>query len=125
MPHLTLEYTSNLSEKGDFRFLFRAFHYLLTEILSTELGTCKSRAVCFDDYYVGGGEDNAFVHVNLGILSGRSEEQLKTISRSIVLVLKKHFNDFIVRKKINLQISIEIRELKNYFKYTDINNLLF
>jgi 5-carboxymethyl-2-hydroxymuconate isomerase len=74
MPHIILEYSSNVVEP-DFSRLFKECHELLTGKLPTEMKNCKSRAVKCVNYYVGDGNaDNGFVHVTLKIMPGRERD---------------------------------------------------
>lgn len=109
MPHLILEYSANVSEP-DFCGFFRECHQLLTNALPTELKTCKSRAIKYQDFYVGDGDaHNAFVHLTLKIMPGRSMKVLQTVSQALLELLKKYFSESF--KRGNLKISIEINEL--------------
>lgn len=117
MPHLTLELSSNIEEKNILS-LFKYCHSILSKMLPTEIHSCKSRSIVYDTYYIGDGKpNNAFVHLTVKIMPGRSPSTLKELSESIMNLLKNHFNESL--KKLNLQITLEIIELqKTYFKIT-------
>lgn len=44
MPHLTLEYSSNIKVDSDFATLFQALHNALVETCGVSIEHCKSRA---------------------------------------------------------------------------------
>lgn len=117
MPQLILEYSANVFEKNNSPELFKKLHLLLTEMLPTQLASCKSRAIEYNTYCVGDGNvDNAFVHINLKVLSGRSVDTLQNTGNKIIEILKNHFSESM--QKLNLQMSVEISELaKTYFKF--------
>jgi len=118
MPQLTLEFSSNLLEKNNLTNLFKQCHTILSETLPTQLSSCKSRAIKCKRYVVGDGHpDNAFVHINLKVLPGRTLEKRNILGEKIMETLKQFFSDSI--NKLNLQITLEIMELQpTYFKFT-------
>jgi 5-carboxymethyl-2-hydroxymuconate isomerase len=116
MPQLQLDFSSNIIEKNNFSNLFRECHSLLEKMLPTDINNCKSRAIECKDFYLGdGNEANAFVHLLLKIMPGRSMDVLENIGEMLQEILKNHFSHSL--KKLNLQITLEIMELeKTYFK---------
>ncbi len=116
MPHLILEYSENIIEEMEFSALFKQCHDLLVERLSTALKSCKSRAYLCEDYYVGDGNaNNAFVHLTVKVMAGRSKELLNSTAESLLEILKIYFSESI--QKLNLELSIEMTELHDpYFK---------
>lgn len=116
MPHVILEYSGNLIENIEFQALFKECHELLVKHLSTSIQNCKSRAYLCKNYYVGdGNSNNAFVHVTLKIMPGRSKELLNYTGETLLTLFKKYFSESI--QKLNLELSLEIVELQGpYFK---------
>ena len=116
MPHFILEHSSNLLEKSSLPDLFTKLHKLLAEALPADINACKSRAYECDTFKVGSGDPNgAFVHMNLKILSGRSEGKLQKVGYEIMQVLESTFEQS--KEKLQLKISLEISELPaTYFK---------
>lgn len=116
MPHLVLEYSDNVLEKEDLTSLFAKCHVLLAKTLPTEISSCKSRAIVCNTFYLAEGhEKNAFVHVTLKIMSGRSRETLNNTGHLLLDLLKSYFSESI--RKLHLQISLEIDALPEaYFK---------
>ena len=121
MPQLILEYTENVLEKTNLSLLFKKCHEILTEKLPADLGSCKSRAIEQNDYYIGDGRsENAFVSLHIKVMAGRSLETLNEVAQSIMRVLKQHFDGSL--KQLNLQITLELQELSHsmYFKVASV-----
>ena len=116
MPQLILEYSSNVIEKNNLNNLFQECHSLLEKMLPTDISSCKSRSIERQNYYVGNGEpNNAFVHISLKIMPGRTPDTLKDIGDNIMAILKRYFEKSF--ENLNLQVTLEIMELqKTYFK---------
>lgn len=118
MPHLILEYSNNISEKPEFTALFRTLHTLLETQLPTALSNCKSRAIQHSQYHVGNGDpQNAFIHLEVKVLPGRTPEHLEKIGTQLFETLKAHFVNSTAQK--NLQLTVELTTLSRcYFKLT-------
>lgn len=117
MPQLILEYSDNVLEKNDLFHLLKKINLFLAESLPAELSSCKSRAIKWDTYCIGDGSmDNAFVHINLKVMSGRDVEKLTNVGHGMIEILKKYF--YQSAQHLKLQITIEIAELQTtYLKY--------
>ncbi len=115
MPHLVLEYSSNLVEKKSLSDLFKKCHDLLAEKLPTERKSCISKAIECQQYYIGEGQsDLAFIHVTLKVKAGRTFEVLKQTAEALLAAIKMHCNASV--KQLNLKATVEIIELqKTYF----------
>lgn len=105
MPHLLMEYTDNLDirPKETLRVLNRVL------IASGEFGdnyNIKSRARCLRDYCVGDDEGDAFVHLTLSLLSGRSMAVRAALAENLVAVLKP-----LLHTDARMQITVEVREM--------------
>ena len=88
MPHLTLEYTSNLSDLDPKRILIALNHALVASGQFEEFDI-KSRALPLDTFLVGTSDERrAFVHVKLALLSGRSAQTKSDLSGAMLRVLR-------------------------------------
>ncbi len=117
MPHLVLEYSNNIKEKGFFKPLFSQLHQILVGVCSASLESCKSRAVAHENYYIGDGNSkNAFVHLEVRLADGRSLSVREETGRQMLKILSEHFSKSL--KELNLQITIESKEFPRnlYFK---------
>lgn len=116
MPHLILECSDNIIEKGP--QLLNILHdcqRLLVENLPTSLDSCKSRIFRHQEYLLGNGNiKNAFVHLEVRVLKGRSETLLKQVAEKLKFCIlaglfESQNNDLI------LKVSVEIIELSNIY----------
>lgn len=117
MPHLTLEYTANLSDTPPDSELLLHLHHLLRTTAGISIGNCKSRWRKVDDWVVAGGDRNgAFVHLDLRFLEGRSLEIQQAVGREALELLKAHFHPG--AEGMELQITVEVGEIRKstYFK---------
>jgi 5-carboxymethyl-2-hydroxymuconate isomerase len=111
VPQVTLEYTDNIDEESiSFHQLFAELHRALVDAAGVDIGNCKSRAVRLGTYCIGEGEpSNAFVHLAVGILEGRSAEVRRKLSERCLAVLKRHLARALDERK--LQVTVEVREM--------------
>jgi 5-carboxymethyl-2-hydroxymuconate isomerase len=121
MPHLIMEYSSNLIEKNNLTDLFAKINPLLAETLGTDISGCKCRGLEYADYHIGMGDaekaEQAFVHIELKVLRGRDPGTLHDIGIQLMDVSR----DFLAEsfKKLYLQMTLEIVELSpQYFKFS-------
>lgn len=89
MPHLHLEYSTNLPALDTAKALLRLNHAL---VASGQFGAefdIKSRALKVDDFRVGTAQgERGFVAVKLALLSGRSPETKQQLSANLLAVLQ-------------------------------------
>lgn len=118
MPQLILEYSANIIEQANLKNLLSVMNHILTESLPTELSSCKSRVTKHDIYCIGdGSSNNAFVHVNLKVMPGRSMNTLNHVGERLMDMMKEYFSESL--QQLKLQLTIEIDELqKTYFKFS-------
>ena len=109
MPHLTLEYTSNLGAINPDRILLALNHALVASEHFEETDI-KSRAVQLDTWRIGvSTSEHAFVHVKLAILSGRSAQVKSEISSALLRVLSASCKDLTSHP---LQLCVEVQEIE-------------
>jgi 5-carboxymethyl-2-hydroxymuconate isomerase len=109
MPHLTLEYSDNLS--FDVQPLLARLHSELVATGAINLKGLKSRAVRHSEYRIADGNpDYAFVHVNLLIREGRPIEIQKDAAQRVMAVLKETFGDRF--ESGYLSLSVDIKEMR-------------
>lgn len=110
MPHLTVEYSSNLDPRVPMRGVIEGIHAAVLANGAFEKGGVRTRAISQDLYVVADGDpDNAFIHVDMRIAPGRSAETKKQVAQSILDVLRDRMKE--VMKQYGLAISVEIREI--------------
>ena len=120
MPHLTIEYSSNTPEFDARALLLECNQALFDSGQFTEIDI-KSRALRHDTFVVGTEPANrAFVYARLALLSGRSPEIKRDISRRLNDVLSKFFQH---SNGLNLQFSVELQDMdRDSFLKTFIQN---
>ncbi len=115
MPHLLLEASTNIVETNDkIKQTLYKCQELLVEKLPTQLASCKSRLIMHDVFVLGDNNPkNAFIHLTVKILKGRSQELLSTTSRSLFELLQESFTKS--KENLNLGVSVEITELNDSY----------
>jgi len=117
MPHVTLEYTGNIDHPIEFHDLFSELHQVLASAAGIDVNNCKSRAIRLQTYHIGEGQtENAFAHLEIQLLQGRSVELKREIGERGLRVLAKHL---MPSGEPDLQITLEIRDMQRdaYFKF--------
>lgn len=118
MPHLTLEYTDNLT--FDVQPVLARLHEELVATGAVNLKGIKSRAVRLTDYRIADGNPNyAFVHVGLLIREGRPVEVQQDAARRVMAVLKEFFGHRF--KDGHLSLSVDIKEMREGIALTEHN----
>ena len=107
MPHLILEH--NLEDEELVKYACKKLHGCLAKQNTIKLESIKTRSIFVSSVVLGDGtEKGLFAHLNLKLLSGRSEELKNTMSQALLDSLKASL------KKGAL--SDEVNELDNYRK---------
>ena len=110
MPHLIVEYSSNLEDRVDPRALVRAVHDAGVATGAFELKSVRTRAERRDVYVLANGDpDNAFVTVAVRILRGRDEETRRRVGEAIFNAVCRHLQR--VSDVSPLAISLEVQEI--------------
>jgi len=117
MPHLTVEYTSNLPT-FDANDVLLALNKVLASCGHFEDMDIKSRALRLDTHLVGLGQPcHGFVHAKLAILSGRSEDTKRALSDALLRALQA-----VGRwpADTDVQLCVEVQEIEraSYAKVT-------
>ena len=118
MPHLTLEYTSNLATTPPTPDLLLTVHRLLEAVAGIRTENCKSRWREVEECVVGSGDpDSAFVHLEVRFLEGRALEVQQAVGEGALGVLKDHFLPG--PDGVDVQITVDVQEIRKatYFKF--------
>ncbi len=121
MPHITLQYTDNISPLPDFKVLFSTIHGILNNIAGIKIENCKSRAVPLSEYFIGEGKlSEGFIHLEVKILMGRSKELKSDLGKALLNELERTFLHS--GNKMKLQITTEILDIDKdfYYKYPEL-----
>ena len=113
MPHVIFELSDNVIE-NEFAEVLTKIHQILTNSLPAQLESCKSRVIRHKEFLVGNGDkDNAFIHLAIEVLSGRSNETLNLTANRIITILPNYFKESAA--KLNLNISVAISNLPDIY----------
>ncbi len=88
MPHCIIEYSKDLEDRVEPSALISAVHNGAVASKLFDESHIKTRTRFYVNYKTGTG-DNAFIHVTASILSGRTIDQKKNLSNSILSQLEK------------------------------------
>ncbi|MGP4061812.1 5-carboxymethyl-2-hydroxymuconate Delta-isomerase [Halobacillus sp. H74] len=113
MPHIVVEYTGNLSSHIDIKGLLEQINAaVMAEKDVFPIGGIRSRAYELKDYHVADGKENdAFVHLNLKIGKGRSDEEKKRVCERLFQVLQEYFSEY--ASDHYLALSLELNEFQH------------
>ncbi len=118
MPQISLEYTGNITQDIIAQDLFAPIHKILGDVAGIPIKNCKSRAIQLDDFFIADGEEtNAFAHLEIRFIEGRSPEVKTTIGELCLEQLEAYFAES--TSSLDLQITVEILDIHkpSYFKY--------
>jgi 5-carboxymethyl-2-hydroxymuconate isomerase len=121
MPHITVEYTSNLKRDADIPALLAKVNaVMIAQDGVFPVGGIRSRAIELADYRVAdGAADDAFVHVTVKIGAGRDETVKKLAFDALFDTIKSHFADLYGKRY--LALSMEIAEFSEAGTYKHNN----
>jgi 5-carboxymethyl-2-hydroxymuconate isomerase len=116
VPQIAIEYSSSLAQAFEPNALALRLHQLIVETIDTELISCKTRLVEHRDTVIGdGAEDQAMLHLDIRILSGRSAEEKRRLGEAVHAAAVEAVEK---PEGLRLQVTAEVRELDrdNYHK---------
>jgi 5-carboxymethyl-2-hydroxymuconate isomerase len=87
MPHIILEYSSNLGDDDALAYLLDRLHDALGDTESFESERIKSRAVRCDTYHVGT-DRRGFVHATVLFSPGRPEALRRQVARRLLDIMR-------------------------------------
>jgi len=109
MPHLILEH--NVEDEEIVNYVCKKLHGCLARQETVKLESIKTRSVFVSSLIVGDGtQKEIFAHLNLKLLSGRSEVLKNKISQNLLKTLSTSLK--------RGSLSVEVNELENYTKDT-------
>jgi len=122
MAHFILEYSSNLDPgKLDLDALFEKLHLAAVNTTLFPLAGIRSRAHRCEHFRIADGDaKHGFVHLQVKLGAGRSEEEKQAAAKSFFEVLGSHLDP--IYEHQGLAISFEMTELPVTLKYNK-NNL--
>jgi 5-carboxymethyl-2-hydroxymuconate isomerase len=107
MPHCILEASDNLLDQPDWVGLLRAINQTLVATGLFSAADIKSRVLRHQAFAIGeGGPDQAFVTLNVQILSGRTDEVKAQVSEALLETLKPAFPATFAQMTFSLTVQI-------------------
>lgn len=111
MPHLTLEYSTNVAAGVDAAVLFSALHQGLSRIGTFKIQDFKSRAYPAAGFFIGTGKDNqSFVNLDIATFGGKSVDERKLLTDTALKILADYFEAAL--QATNCDISVQVTELE-------------
>ncbi|WP_261816163.1 5-carboxymethyl-2-hydroxymuconate Delta-isomerase [Vibrio gallicus] len=103
MPNLVMEYTQPIEDRLNVQGLLQDIHQVMLDSGLFDAASIKSRALRCHTWLVGEQEDDAnFIHVTVELLSGRTEEQKRALSRELIQVLTRS-SDWVESLTVNVR----------------------
>ncbi|WP_030691825.1 5-carboxymethyl-2-hydroxymuconate Delta-isomerase [Streptomyces globisporus] len=108
MPQITVDYSAPLDRRG----FALALHPLVVQTVDTTLDACKTRFREVEEVVVGGGEsDDVIVHVEIALLSGRTDEVKARLSEAVLDLLPAY-----LKAGEGVRLSVEVRDLEASYR---------
>jgi len=120
MPHLTIEYSSNLETDIDVVALVRVMHETAVTIDALPTAGIRTRAARRDNFRIADGDpDNSFINVTLRMARGRELEVQKAVGGVLFAALKDFVREAYQRRP--LALSLEIQEIAPELRWKEGN----
>jgi 5-carboxymethyl-2-hydroxymuconate isomerase len=121
MPHIRVEYSSNLQDSIDIPGLLSSLHKCAIATGVFPAGGTRTRAVRVDQYCIADGHpDNGFVHVSVQMGHGRDLDTRKRVGEQLFAALTQFLATAYIEHP--LALSLEIQELDPLLNFKK-NNL--
>lgn len=112
MPHCVLEFSANVVDQVNFPEFFSKLHDLLSESGHIDKARLKGRWVRHENYFVGDGTArNAFVYLQISLLSGRPLEVRQALGKRAFELLQQYFPRS--QRELNCSVTLEMREMQD------------
>lgn len=121
MPHLILEFSANIAEDLKGVELLQELNTALSETLACPVNAIKSRIKACEEFAVGDGKtENVFIHLEVGLLRGRSVEEKSALSEVFEAILKRYFAKTLSEKAVSLTTEYRDINPETYQKFSVI-----
>lgn len=108
MPHIVIEYSSNL-QTMDVKALVNDCHHALNGIHNVTLDRIKTRAIPLEHFSVGVHEEKGqMIHVTLKLMTGRSPEARQEMAKILQEAARKYMPE---GQYPNSALTVEVVEL--------------
>ncbi len=110
MPHILVEYSSNIAPRVEVAGLIGALHGAVVESGLFEPAAVRTRALPRDLYLVAdGAPDNVFLHITARIRAGRSIENRRSLGESLLEAAKTAISA--LPPSTPIALSVEVHEI--------------
>ena len=107
MPHVKLEHTENIRWKNPIQDIFPKLQTVLIQHARVKPENCKSRAMELKLFYcTGNSRSGGFIHLEISLLSGRTEEVKKNIGKECHQIIQSFIENI-----ADIQVSVELRDM--------------
>ncbi len=116
MPTIHFEYTDNLKISNELKPFLQDVHYLLVDMIKTDLPTCRSLIKPYSDYVVGNGDyQNAFIQMTIKMLPGRDDELKHSLGNALLEKIHSTFTSEINRLNTEIRVYIQDTNINHYY----------
>lgn len=110
MPHVIVEYTSNLDNSMDVQGLLNALHQAMIDTGHAPIPGLRTRAVRREHYCVADcAPDTAFVHIIVRMREGRPKEVYQKVGEALMAAAEKALEKTL--QKHPMQLALEMHEI--------------
>ena len=107
MPHIKLEHTENVQWKTPIQDIFLKLQTVLIQHARVKPENCKSRAMELKDFHcTGKSRLGGFIHLEISLLSGRTEEVKTNIGKECSRIIQSFIENI-----AEIQVSVELRDM--------------
>ena len=107
MPHVKLEYTENVEWNNPIQDIFHKLQTVLVQHARVKPENCKSRAIELKDFHCAGkSHSGGFIHLEISLLSGRTEEVKTNIGKECSRIVQSF-----IENTAEIQVSVELRDM--------------
>jgi 5-carboxymethyl-2-hydroxymuconate isomerase len=125
MPHFTIEYSSNLEGRVDFKELAKVVHNAALATGVFEVGAVRTRTEPRNVYVIADGHpDNAFVAVTARIAQGRSPEVRKRLGATVFDALCSYMAKVYETTPIGLSLEVQEIDPTASFKKNNLHEIV-
>lgn len=116
MPHFVIEYSANLEPDIDLRAIVDTVHKSAVDSGLFKVGGIRVRTLRHDIYKVADGNpENAFLHIRVAILEGRSAEDRERFGNATLAAADAQLAN--AHKKRGIALSVEIGEIDHNMSF--------
>jgi len=118
MPQLEIEYSAQLPIKDELSKLAVDLHYVIAREADADLEYFKTRITALENVVIGDGDPkNAMVHLDIRLLSGRSNAVKFATGEAALAALIDRLDWLVGGHKVQFTVEVHDLDRANYFKH--------